>query len=161
MSSRQARQHGRSLLVLVDMDGVLCDFEGHFLKLFRYQYPDDPFIPLESRNTFYLDEQYGEMDEQLEVTTGAVIYIQRVCVCVCVRACVRACVCACVRARASVRACERACVCSVYVCVRARVRACVRACNVDRVYIRNLGYYRVRGLPARSVYSAPGSCTCN
>jgi len=71
-TTRQA-QHGRSLLVLVDMDGVLCDFEGHFLKLFRDLYPDDPFIPLESRNTFYLDEQYGEMDEQLKVTTGAVI----------------------------------------------------------------------------------------
>ncbi len=44
--------------ILVDMDGVVTDFEGGFLKLWREAYPDKPFVPIEQRTTFYLVEQY-------------------------------------------------------------------------------------------------------
>ncbi|XP_005339534.3 5'(3')-deoxyribonucleotidase, mitochondrial isoform X3 [Ictidomys tridecemlineatus] len=50
---------GRALRVLVDMDGVLADFEGGFLKKFRARFPDLPFIALEDRRGFWVSEQYG------------------------------------------------------------------------------------------------------
>jgi 5'-nucleotidase len=46
------------MLILVDMDGVLADFEGAFLRDWRQQYPDKPFISLDQRRTFYLLEDY-------------------------------------------------------------------------------------------------------
>lgn len=45
--------------ILVDMDGVIADFEGGFLKLWREAHPNKPFIPIEQRTTFYLAEQYS------------------------------------------------------------------------------------------------------
>ncbi|KAM8954898.1 5'(3')-deoxyribonucleotidase, mitochondrial isoform 4-T4 [Lycaon pictus] len=53
------RGAGRALRVLVDMDGVLADFEGGFLRKFRARFPDQPFIALEDRRGFWLSEQYG------------------------------------------------------------------------------------------------------
>ena len=47
--------HGRALRVLVDMDGVLCDFEGFFLHEFREKFPDSPYIPLSERKDFLLE----------------------------------------------------------------------------------------------------------
>lgn len=44
--------------ILVDMDGVIADFEGGFLKLWQTEHPDKPFIPIEQRTTFYIVEQY-------------------------------------------------------------------------------------------------------
>lgn len=44
--------------LLVDMDGVLAEFERGFLTQWRVQYPDYPFIPLEERTTFYITDQY-------------------------------------------------------------------------------------------------------
>ena len=46
------------MIILIDMDGVLCDFEKHMLDRFREKYPDEPFIKPEERRTFYLKEQY-------------------------------------------------------------------------------------------------------
>ena len=43
---------------LVDLDGVLADFEGGFLEAWRQRRPDAPFIPLEHRTTFYISQQY-------------------------------------------------------------------------------------------------------
>ncbi|XP_043945594.1 5'(3')-deoxyribonucleotidase, mitochondrial isoform X2 [Protopterus annectens] len=45
--------------VLVDMDGVLADFEGGFLKNYRATYPDEPYISLEDRRGFWVSAQYG------------------------------------------------------------------------------------------------------
>ncbi len=45
-------------ILLVDMDGVLADFEQGFLNIWRGKYPDRPYVPLEERNTFYMEEQY-------------------------------------------------------------------------------------------------------
>lgn len=47
------------LRVLVDMDGVLADFEGGFLKKYRAKYPDEPYISLEDRRGFWVSAQYG------------------------------------------------------------------------------------------------------
>ncbi|XP_019397504.1 PREDICTED: 5'(3')-deoxyribonucleotidase, mitochondrial [Crocodylus porosus] len=55
----------RPLRVLVDMDGVLADFEGGFLKKFRARYPDTPYITLEDRRGFWVSEQYGRLRAEL------------------------------------------------------------------------------------------------
>lgn len=44
--------------VLIDMDGVIADFEGDFLRRWKEQHPDKTFIPLEERRGFYVSEQY-------------------------------------------------------------------------------------------------------
>ena len=41
--------------VLVDMDGVLCDFEGQFLRRWREAHPAAAWIPLSERATHYVD----------------------------------------------------------------------------------------------------------
>lgn len=46
--------------ILVDMDGVLSDFDGEFLKRWRERYPDKFFVPIEERTTFYVKEQYPD-----------------------------------------------------------------------------------------------------
>lgn len=58
----------RALRVLVDMDGVLADFEGGFLKKFRARYPDKPYIALEDRRGFWVSEQYGRLAAELSVS---------------------------------------------------------------------------------------------
>ncbi|XP_069066165.1 5'(3')-deoxyribonucleotidase, mitochondrial isoform X2 [Pleurodeles waltl] len=55
----------RPLRVLVDMDGVIADFEGGFLKKFRARYPDEPYIALEDRKGFWVSEQYGKLRPEL------------------------------------------------------------------------------------------------
>ena len=47
-----------TLHVLIDMDGVLCDFEGQTLKMFRKTFPAEPYIEPEDRRTFYMWDQY-------------------------------------------------------------------------------------------------------
>lgn len=44
--------------VLVDMDGVLADFEQGFLNAWRARHPDKPYIPIEARRGFYILDQY-------------------------------------------------------------------------------------------------------
>ncbi|KAI1886483.1 hypothetical protein AGOR_G00196210 [Albula goreensis] len=55
----------KRLRVLVDMDGVLADFEGGFLKKYRAKYPDEPFINLEDRRGFWVSTQYGQIRNDL------------------------------------------------------------------------------------------------
>ncbi|PNJ08300.1 NT5M isoform 7 [Pongo abelii] len=61
----------RALRVLVDMDGVLADFEGGFLRKFRARFPDQPFIALEDRRGFWVSEQYGSLRPGLSVSVPA------------------------------------------------------------------------------------------
>lgn len=61
----------RALRVLVDMDGVLADFEGGFLKKFRARYPDKPYIALEDRRGFWVSEQYGRLGPELSVSCAS------------------------------------------------------------------------------------------
>ena len=46
--------------ILVDMDGVLSDFDGEFLKRWRERHPDKFYVPLEERTTFFVKEQYPD-----------------------------------------------------------------------------------------------------
>ncbi|KAL8594124.1 hypothetical protein ACOMHN_047864 [Nucella lapillus] len=56
----------KKLKVLVDMDQVLCNLEGGFLIKYREKFPDEPLIPLQERNTFYLVDQYVKLREDLQ-----------------------------------------------------------------------------------------------
>ncbi len=44
--------------ILIDMDGVIADFDQEFLKRWRTRHPDKLYIPLEERSTFYLKDSY-------------------------------------------------------------------------------------------------------
>lgn len=57
----------KQLLVLVDMDGVMADFDAHFLTKWKQTYPEEPFISLEDRRTFYLVDQYETLKEGLKL----------------------------------------------------------------------------------------------
>lgn len=59
----------KRLRVLVDMDGVIADFEGGFLKKYRAKYPNEPYISLEDRRGFWVSTQYGELRSDLCVST--------------------------------------------------------------------------------------------
>jgi 5'-nucleotidase len=59
-----------TMRILVDMDGVLSDFDGEFLKRWRERYPDKFYVPLEDRTAFYVREQYP--DELKSSVTGMV-----------------------------------------------------------------------------------------
>lgn len=68
--NERSRAGSRALRVLVDMDGVLADFEGGFLRKFRARFPDLPFVALEDRRGFWVSEQYGRLQPGLSVSTG-------------------------------------------------------------------------------------------
>lgn len=57
----------RPVRVLVDMDGVLADFESGLLQGFRRRFPGDPHVPLEQRRGFLASEQYGALRPDLAV----------------------------------------------------------------------------------------------
>ena len=66
----------KKLLVLVDLDEVLAAFERHFLTKFRELYPNEPYIPLEKRNTFYIGDQYETLqfkDESILVSIVKIV----------------------------------------------------------------------------------------
>ena len=46
--------------ILVDMDGVIADFDGEFLRRWRARYPDKLYYPLEERTCFYVKDQYPD-----------------------------------------------------------------------------------------------------
>lgn len=47
------------MIILIDQDNVLSDFEKQFLVKWREQYPELPYIPFEKRNTFKIYDQYS------------------------------------------------------------------------------------------------------
>ncbi len=46
--------------ILVDMDGVLADFDAEFLKRWRRRHPDEFFMPAERRSKYYLKDEYPQ-----------------------------------------------------------------------------------------------------
>lgn len=44
--------------ILVDMDGVITDFDQEFLQRWRKRHPDEFYIPLEKRAIFYVRDEY-------------------------------------------------------------------------------------------------------
>ncbi len=46
--------------ILVDMDGVIADFDGEFLKRWRERYPGQFYVPFDQRTTFYVKDSYPE-----------------------------------------------------------------------------------------------------
>lgn len=46
--------------ILVDMDGILPDFDGEFLKPWRERHPDKLYVPFEERRTFYVRDSYPD-----------------------------------------------------------------------------------------------------
>jgi 5'-nucleotidase len=46
-------------VILVDLDGVLADFDREFLSRWRERHPDEVYYELADRTTFYVHEQYG------------------------------------------------------------------------------------------------------
>lgn len=55
-----ARPEGppRPLIVLVDMDGVVADFEAGFLAAWRSRHPLEPYVSVERRHSFYVRDNY-------------------------------------------------------------------------------------------------------
>lgn len=47
-------------IILIDMDGVLADFEGAFLTQYRAKFPQHYYIPLEDRKEFAIFNEYPE-----------------------------------------------------------------------------------------------------
>ena len=70
-ASRPFDSSNKRLRVLVDMDQVLCDFEGTFLARYQKKFPDEPFIPLQERNTFYIADQYEKLRTDLQVDVSS------------------------------------------------------------------------------------------
>lgn len=48
------------MLILIDQDGPLADFETGFLAIWREKHPDEFYIPVEHRTAFYIREEYPE-----------------------------------------------------------------------------------------------------
>lgn len=59
-----------ALRVLVDMDGVLADFEGAVLRGFRARFPAEPRVELAARRGFSVREQYRALREDLAVSAA-------------------------------------------------------------------------------------------
>ena len=48
------------MVILIDQDGPLADFERGFLDRWQVQNTDEFYIPIDKRKTFYLREEYPE-----------------------------------------------------------------------------------------------------
>ena len=46
--------------ILVDMDGVITDFDTEFLQRWRDRHPEKFYVPVEKRTTFYVKDEYPE-----------------------------------------------------------------------------------------------------
>src|SRR3989338_9420813 len=55
------------MIILIDQDGPLADFEKGFLDAWRAQFPNEHFVPLHRRRTFYVRDDYPkELRDKVE-----------------------------------------------------------------------------------------------
>lgn len=47
-----------NIRILIDMDGVIADFDGEFLKRWRERHPEKFFVPFDRRKSFYVLDEY-------------------------------------------------------------------------------------------------------
>ena len=52
------------MLILVDMDGVLADFEGHLMQQWQARHPNTFELAREERTTFYVSRQFPKEHRQ-------------------------------------------------------------------------------------------------
>ncbi len=48
------------MIILVDQDGPLADFENGFLEIWKKRYPDEFFLPLSARRSVFIEDDYPE-----------------------------------------------------------------------------------------------------
>lgn len=48
------------MIILVDLDGVCADLEGHMYSIVTERHPEIPLVPRAERNTFYIEDQIGK-----------------------------------------------------------------------------------------------------
>ena len=54
------------MIILIDQDNVLADFDGGFLTEWRRQFPTEVFVPFEQRQEFYVYKDYPkELKEKI------------------------------------------------------------------------------------------------
>lgn len=54
-------------VVLIDLDNTAGDFERGFLEKWRAAHPNEPFVPLEERNGFYIEDDYPKhLNEKIQ-----------------------------------------------------------------------------------------------
>lgn len=46
------------MIILIDQDGPLADFEGGFIDRWQALFPKEPFIPFDQRKSFYIRDDY-------------------------------------------------------------------------------------------------------
>jgi len=57
----------REMIILIDQDGPLADFEGGFLREWKSKFPELPYIPLQNRRYFYIRDDYpSELRDKIE-----------------------------------------------------------------------------------------------
>jgi 5'-nucleotidase len=61
------------MIILVDMDDVLADFEGEFINRWKIKHPDKPYVARENRTIFGLADNYPP--EYLRLVKG--IYTEK------------------------------------------------------------------------------------
>lgn len=50
----------KNMVILIDQDGVLADFEQGIIDEWRRRYPSEPFVPISERKNFYAQLDYEE-----------------------------------------------------------------------------------------------------
>ena len=52
------------MIILLDMDNVICDFDRGFIRKWKKIYPEKNYIPYENRKTFSVVQDYPESERE-------------------------------------------------------------------------------------------------